>query len=141
MQNKGFTLLEAIVSIFIVTVGVGAVFPLVSQTISGTQIITSKLTATYLAQEGIESVREIRDSNFLKIHKGIAGVNWDTGIASSVSQPVVFADGTSSNFQREIIITPDGSDILKVSVEVSWQDRWGSHKVIVQENLYKWLLQ
>ena len=137
--RQGFTLLETIISIFIVTMGVGAVFALVNQTIGGTQIISSKLTATYLAQEGIESIREIRDSNFLKIHKGVGGVNWDANIVSSDWQPVVFIDGTPNNFQRRTIITPDGINILNVSVEVSWQERGGPHKVIVQENLYKWL--
>ena len=137
--RQGFTLLEAIISIFIVTMGVGAVFALVNQTIGGTQIISSKLTATYLAQEGIESIREIRDSNFLKIHKGVGGVNWDTGIVSSGLTDIVFMDGTANNFKRKITITPDGINILNVSVEVSWQERGGPHKVIVQENLYKWL--
>ena len=138
MFQKGFTLLEAIVSIFIVTVGVGGVFVLVNQTISSSQIISSRFTATYLAQEGIENVRNIRDANWLRQRTNLA-VLWDDGMVSSGWQPVVFMDGTPNNFQREIIITPDGSDILNVSVEVSWQERGRTHQVIVQENLYNWL--
>jgi len=202
MSQRGFTLLEAIVSIFIVTVGVGGVFTLVNQTIGGTQAVSSKLTATYLAQEGIEVVRNIRDGNLLKIHKGIGGVSWDDGILTNVQRTspcdfygdlnsdglVTSADTTivmqcsggggtncergdvngsglpvnsldinlmeryilgvdstfsvcssKAKFQRKTTVTSDGSDILKVSVEVSWQERGGSHKVIVQENLYNWL--
>ena len=139
MKKKGFTLLEAVVSMFIVTVGVGAVFVLINQTLNSNRIISSKFTAIYLAQEGVELAREVRDSNFLKIHKGISGVNWDAGIVSSDWQPVVFVDGTQGNFQRKTIITPEGSDILKVSVEVFWQEQGRAHSVTVQENLYNWL--
>lgn len=137
MVNRGFTLLEAIVSIFIVTVGVGGVFMLINQTISSGQNVSSKLKATYLAQEGIENIRNVRDSNWLK-QRANPAVLWDEGITSSGWQPVVFIDGTQSNFQRKITITPM-ADILKVLVEVSWQERGNTHQAAVQENLYKWL--
>ena len=162
MVNKGFTLLEAIVSIFIVTVGLGGVFALVDQTISSSQVVSSKFKATYLANEGIELVREIRDSNFLKIHKGISGVSWDMGLTGcSTGCEADYNDaslapsnyrylkigagfynydfGADTVFKRKITITPSGVYILNVSVEVSWQERGGPHKVTVQENLYNWL--
>lgn len=78
MLNKinGFTLIEVLAATFLLTVGVGATLIAVNQTSAFTQVTSSRLTAIYLAQEGIEIVKNIRDTNFLKINKGIAGVTW-----------------------------------------------------------------
>lgn len=65
-KNTGFTLLEVIVAIFILTVGIGGSFSLIQQTISTASMIQSRLIAAYLGQEGIEIVRNIRDNNWLK---------------------------------------------------------------------------
>ncbi len=65
-KNTGFTLLEVIVAIFILTVGIGGSFSLIQQTISTVSMIQSRLIAAYLGQEGIEIVRNIRDNNWLE---------------------------------------------------------------------------
>lgn len=65
-KNTGFTLLEVIVAIFILTVGIGGSFSLIQQTISTASMIQSRLIAAYLGQEGIEIVRNIRDNNWLE---------------------------------------------------------------------------
>lgn len=72
-NGKGFTLLEVIIAIFLITVGVGATVSLINQTLSSSQVISSRLVASYLAQEGIELVRNIRDGNWLE------GVDWLDG--------------------------------------------------------------
>lgn len=64
-KKSGFTLLEVIVAIFILTVGVGGSFVLIQQTLSASLMVRSRLIATYLAQEGIEIVRNVRDNNWL----------------------------------------------------------------------------
>ncbi len=134
--RQAFTLLESILAIFIVTMGTGGIFVLVNQNILSANSAKSKLVAAYLAQEGMEITRNIRDSNFLKIRKGVDGISWDTGITSSDWQPVVFIDGTPSNFQRKITILENG-DILNVSTQVSWKERGISHQFIIKENLHK----
>jgi len=65
-KESGFTLLEVIVAIFILTVGVGGSFVLIQQTLSASLMAQSRLIAAYLAQEGIEVVRNIRDNNWLE---------------------------------------------------------------------------
>ena len=130
---KGFTLIEIVVAIFLLTVGTMGAFSLIQQTIAFTSIASAQLAATYLAQEGIETIRNIRDSNFL------ANSTWDNGLASSDWQVVNFLDGSQSNFQRKITITSGGSDILEVSVEVSWSERGRTHQVTVATELYNWL--
>jgi len=79
-NNRGFTLIECLVAIFLITFGVGGAMSVVNQTTAFTQVASSRLVAAYLAQEGIEIVRNIRDTNFLKIHKGIGGIDWNAGL-------------------------------------------------------------
>ena len=157
-KSPGFTLMEVLVAIFLITVGVLGAMAVVNQTTTFIQVTSSRLVAAYLAQEGIEIVRNIRESNFLKIHKEGEG-NWDDGLtgcqagceADYNDTALISADrylkidagfynydsGENTPFKRKIIITPD-TDILKVSVEVSWQERGRSHQVTAQENLYQW---
>jgi len=163
MLNKSFTIIEVLVATFMITVGIGAAITLVNQTTAFTQVTSSRLVASYLAQEGLEIVKNIRDTNLLKIHKGVGGVSWDDGLTgcmagcegdytsttlSSYADRKLKIDGgfykysasgAETSFKRKITITLDGSDILKVSVEVFWEERGREHKVIAQENLYKWL--
>jgi hypothetical protein len=71
---KSFTLLEVILAITILTLAVGASFVLISQTLTSVSVVQSKLIASYLAQEGIEVVKNIRDNNWLKFQP------WDQGL-------------------------------------------------------------
>jgi type II secretory pathway pseudopilin PulG len=157
----GFTLLEVIIAMFIVTMGVGAVFVLVNQTLNSSGIISSRFIAIYLAQEGIELVREIRDSNFLKINNGAGGASWDAGLTNCQAgceadyndANLIFNNrylkidggfynydlGTDTTFKRKITITTSTADILEISVEASWQEQGRAHQVTVKENLYNWM--
>jgi len=80
-NSKGFTIVEALLATFVITVGVVGVLAVVNQTTAFTQVTSSRLTAIYLAQEGIEIVKNIRDTNFLKVHKGLlAEDQWVQGL-------------------------------------------------------------
>lgn len=68
---KGFTILEMIVAIFLITVGIIGIFALITKTVSNSTVSRDEMTAAYLAQEGIEIVRNIRDSNYIN------GQGWD----------------------------------------------------------------
>ncbi len=80
-KNKGFTLIEIIVAILVVTVGVLAAYIVTQEIISYTHRISSRLTASYLAKEGIEIVRNIRDTNWIQSVQGSKGLeDWDAGL-------------------------------------------------------------
>ncbi len=125
MKPKGFTLIEVIVAVFLVTVGIGGVYALIQRTIAFTPVISARLTAAYLAQGGIELVRNKRDSNWL------TGDPWDSNL------PSVPESGLLDKFERTTTITPSG-DALKVSVEVTWQERGEAHSVTTLTKLYDW---
>jgi hypothetical protein len=72
--SKSFTLLEVILAITVLTLAVGGSFILIQQTLASVSAVQSKLIASYLAQEGIEIVKNIRDNNWLNFQE------WDQGL-------------------------------------------------------------
>jgi len=129
MKKNGFTILEVILAIFILTVAVFASFSLIQQTVVGVSLNQSKLIAYYLAQEGVENIRNIRDTNWLQ------GKDWLEGIPSSQDEIVFFLDGTQSKFKRKILVT---EACLEVKVIVEWSERGREHSVEVINHLYDW---
>jgi len=162
INNKSFTLIEVFIAMFLLTVGtVGAIYAIV-RVIEVTEVSSSQLIASYLAQEGIEIVRNIRDGNWLE------GSVWDTGLTGceptgagcqadyTNTQSLVsftgdplnidggfysYLTGTPTIFQRKITIEEAPGDILEVTVWVGWTERGKSYSVTAQANLYKWLGQ
>ena len=66
LREKGFSLLEVLVAIAVITVGLVGVIGLIAYTISISRVSPDKVIATNLAQEGIEVIRNIRDTNWLE---------------------------------------------------------------------------
>jgi len=165
-MKKGFTIIEVMVAIFIITAGMLGAFSLIQRTIFFTVTNSSRITAAYLAQEGIEIVRNIRDSNWLE-----AGVPWDdlldagdyevdyndADLGPYHDRYLLRVDGVSvgfysydsgspTRFKRKITIGKEDLSVssggiydkMTVSVLVEWQERGTLRQIIVQENLYNW---
>ncbi len=161
--EKGFTLLEMLIAIVIVTIGVIAVFSATTKYTEQTQQEKESLISSYLCQEGIEIVKNIRDTNW------VSGVAWNTGLTSCASG--CEADYTSNNltpwsdqgrnlyivgsgsyeglyqyivspqssdlmtqYRRNITITQASSDELDIQVDVFWK----SYTTTIKENIYNW---
>ena len=90
-NSAGFTILEVILAITVLTLAVGGSFILISQTIGSVSVIQSRLIASYLIQEGLEIVRNIRDSNWLK------NQGWDQGLPAGDWE----ADYTTTSFDED----------------------------------------
>lgn len=71
---KGFTLIEMFVAITILALAVVGPLTIASRGLNTTVLARDQLTAAYLAQEGIEYIRYIKDSNVL------SGDDWMTGL-------------------------------------------------------------
>lgn len=124
MLNKGFTLIEVLIAIFLITVGIGGAFNLIQKTVEYSAISSSRLQAAYLSQEGIEIIRNQRDSNWL------AGNSWTQGIVDQAAD--------IGKFTRTITISIPEADKMVVSVGVSWSERGRSHSLTGQTELYNW---
>ena len=64
-KKSGFTLVETLVAVFILSLSIITMMTVLSSGISDTNYAKQKITATYLAQEGIEYMRNIRDDYVL----------------------------------------------------------------------------
>lgn len=167
-HQKGMTFLELMVAMFILIVGIGGAMGLIHNTISAATMSRSRLKAVYLAQEGVELVRNIRDSNI------IVGQNWLHNIPTlcecckisfdhSIGQLIGQCDGgvpqrlrdfngfythstdpaaQDTAFTRQIRLSTyhlgTDNEYLQVEVIVSWVHQGESSSVVVVSHLYNW---
>ena len=139
MRYRGFTLIESLVAISILLVGVVSAFGLVTKSLATAPVIQDRLVASFLAQEGIENVRHIRDSNFFKILKTGSG-NWLGGIQlnSTITEPPITLNHTI--FVREIYVQySSGSDHAKVDCRISWKTKGHQYSFTAEDHLYNWI--
>ncbi len=81
--RAAFTLVEVVTALFIIMVGIFGGYELVNKSIVAAKSISMRLTAVYLGKEGVEIVKSIRDTNYLKIHYGADGAyTWTNGLAA-----------------------------------------------------------
>jgi Tfp pilus assembly protein PilV len=160
-KKDGFTIIEAIVAIFILTTGILGAFSFISHFTEYSSISTMRLTASYLAQEGVEIIKNIRDSNFID---GNYSVDWNEGFATSsdwegeadytndnsldsysntylnidVNGFYSYGAGSQSLFKRKITIGTSTASSTYITVEVSWSEKGRNHNVAVEEEIYSW---
>lgn len=92
---KGFTLIETMVAVSLLAMAIVAPMSLASQSLASAYYARDQVTAFYLAQEGIEAVRSIRDANILQ-NSQTGGVNLLTGIPTG--QPFVVDTRTNQTW-------------------------------------------
>lgn len=162
MFSRGFTLLETIIALFILTTGVMGISLAFFYITSIFPTVSLRLTATYLAQEGIEIIRNLRDTNWLKEKDFAEGLlicsagceaDYKTGTPEQ-DTPLRFYKGSFLNldennfysysfgratpYKRKIMVEKIEDDILKVTVWVYWSQKGKLSKIEVQEYLYDW---
>lgn len=77
--KKGFTIIEAFIATVLFTIAVAATLSLLSRSIIFSNTSADRITAVYLAQEGLELVRNARTSNIL------AGQPWLTNLNNCIT--------------------------------------------------------
>src|SRR3989344_1350358 len=162
-QGKGFSLLETTIAIAILVAAIIGPMALSSQSIRSASVAKNTITASNLAQEGLELVKNIRLNNRLSDPKK----NWMNGLATCGSAngcfidpkdltvgacsancaPLQFDDtldlynydsGLDTMFVRIIRTSDVGSDEVKVSSSVRWSDRFGNHDFTLSTSMLDW---
>lgn len=161
-SDAGFTIIEALVAVFILTVGITGCVVLANQVLSASEVSKNRLIAVNLAQEGIETVRSIRDGNWL------AAASWDTGLSASTAcgsptdwevdySTISLSDtydgdylkiadnglygyvgATTTTFQRKITICYPQAYEMKIEVRVYWKTKGTTKNILITEHLYNW---
>lgn len=157
MNNKGVALIESVIAISIATVGLLALFTLLTRSLGLQRVVAERYIAANLAAEGVELAHNLVSTNFLR------GVAWNEGIPASrgeyemdyndgglsprADRPLRF-DGTfysydagsETPFYRTIELDPIGSPIEEIGVRsvVRWSSRGAQSSVDVEDHLLNW---
>lgn len=106
-SEGGFTLIEALVALSIIALAVIGPLSLAATSLSAAQVARDQLTAYYLAQEGIEIVRNVRDTDRLN-----GATQWTDGwfncFNSGSGDCAVRVDGSKSLNDPNRIQNKDG---------------------------------
>lgn len=142
-KKNGFTLMEVIIAIGIVSVGVVALVALLNFTIKNSSISVNRLIATNLAQARIEFIRNDRDQTnnwhswFMSTGNSDETVKiwYDDTLGIYHPQAGI---GTETIFSRRTIINAVSNTEKEITVEISWSDRGKNYFETVSSKLYDW---
>ena len=163
--NQAFTLLETMIAIGVIITGIVGVLILVEQSLRSIRVADNRIIASHLAQEAVEVVVNVRNTNW------VSRVGWRTGIPSltqgivdydstQVSQAVnpanfcislvagIYEHGTppcDTIFSRHLEITDMNEDIsgnsvdfIEVKAVVEWSQEGIDRSVTIVDHLYDW---
>ena len=129
-KKNGFTFIEVVAAIFVITLVVVSVFALIQNVMIQRHFAVSQLQAAYLAQEGAELARNQRDSNFLGPEA------WDHDLASSTF--TVIRTPLNQKFTRELNATPTFDGTVEVEVIVRWSRGLNNYNFTLLTELANW---
>lgn len=86
IHARGFTLLETMIAVTLLSVAIVAPMTLTAQSLGSAYYARDQVTAFYLGQEALETVRNVRDNNILANSQGTS-LNLLNGIPSTSGQP------------------------------------------------------
>ncbi len=107
----GYTLLETLVAIVVLSLAIVAPLGIASKSLFQALLAKEQLTAFYLAQEGMEAMRHLRDTNILRTGGGPTGYDWLDGIPVPLDQDLyidVSTIGSGAPHRVEPDLCPGG---------------------------------
>lgn len=162
-NGAGFTLLELVISISILSFGVIMLYGSFYNIFNATYDLNPKFIASYLSQEGIETIKNLRDYNVANNLAWNAGLvpgpctsgcqlTYKTNTTGQLSpyNDTVFlglnSDGlysydpgaTPTIFKRKVTITSMSANSLKVESLVTWTFRGNLASFTTKQYLYNW---
>ena len=101
LQKQGFTLIETLIAITVLLIAIVAPMSLASEGILAARLAQDQIVAFYLAQEGVEAVRNLRDQNKLENRPMLDGalgncIVSDPGTDPAIAQPGCYIETTNA---------------------------------------------
>lgn len=154
-NSKGFTLVEALVTLVVLSIALGPSLILTTNINSTAAVVKNNLIAANLAQEGVEVIRGIRDTNWFNgvvfdtgLANGTYRVEWnsDAIIALGANPPIRednglynYSTGNNTLFRRTISILKVNASELRVISEVTWEERGArARSAMAESHLFNW---
>ncbi len=164
----GFTLIETLVAISVLLLSLAGPLAIASNALQSAHYARDEVTAYYLAQEGIEYVRAIRDQNYLSGSPWLTGLD-ESSAASCIDTPCIVdmtefdhaecgagcpplqlsdigelynqSTGESSIYTRTLTITrvDGGDEEVVVTVSMTWVSKNLNRSFQLTEHLFNWL--
>lgn len=140
--SKGFTLVETLVAISIFTGSILGLMSVLASGISNTNYAKQKMIASYLAQEGIECIRNTRDTYVLyPPANSTASARWSEfrGLDFSNANTII-CPNIGAGFTRILSKNTTGlsADEVKILSTVSWTQGSGNYSITFSESLFNW---
>lgn len=95
--NRGFTLVETVIAIGVAMFGLLSILSLNTSSLLVTEANEYQFLATQFAREGIETVRAIRDSNWLK-YETDSTTAWNAGLVSGTDYTAILQNPVTSTY-------------------------------------------
>ncbi len=158
MKNSGFTLVETLVSLFVLSMAITATFAIISFNLSNATFIKNNFIASGLAQEGAELVRNLRDTDWFQgkpfgylggasVANGVYCIQWNsTQLITPCANPLKkdasglysYDAGQNTIFTRTVTVTPVSATELRIKIDVTWPDHSGTKAISAEEHLFDW---
>ena len=75
MSNRGFTLIETLVAVLLLTAAIAGPLSIAARGLLGASVARDQVTAFYLAQDAMEYIHYVRDSNTLSDNPWLSGLD------------------------------------------------------------------
>jgi Tfp pilus assembly protein PilV len=130
---SGFALIESILSVSLI-VGFVSIFIMVSVYTQNQTLSLSKRThALFLAEEGLEVARALRNNNTASLVDGVYG------LAQSGGTWIFSGSGeTIGDFRRTVTITSIAPSTKEITATVVWTERIDDHTISLSTLLTEW---
>lgn len=160
IKKSGFTLIEIIVVLFIITMALLGILSLITQSIRAQDYNKKVIIANQLSQEGIELIRRVRDNNWKNSNP--FNLNLATNLNEEKTYIMDFKDSIpsetsdyslqinddgffvheslfeNSGFSRMIEVELINEDILRIQSTVYWKSFGGDQEYTTEALLYDW---
>lgn len=113
----GFTIIELIITIFVLSIAIIGVFGAFSIMVILTSNVSDRLAAAYLAQEGVEIIRNIRDTNWLNMDANPDLASWDDGLYACENGASCQVDYTTTGFDSNPVLPWHEDSYLKIDAD------------------------